>query len=125
MKLILKILNIFFVVLGVIFFGLILVGVYIFKTDALGLNAFVSPTQTIGDGIINSTEPVEDKHPALNESQEKMLETVGVDPATLPTEVTPEQESCFEEAIGIERVNEIKAGDVPTVTDYFKAKDCI
>ena len=43
----------------------------------------------------------------------------------MPSDITPEQEACFEAKLGAERVAEIKAGDSPTVTEYFKARDCI
>ena len=66
-----------------------------------------------------------DKNPALSEKQEKTLETFGIDPASVPSSITPEQESCFIKILGQARVNEIKAGDSPTATEYFKAKGCI
>lgn len=113
-----KILNIFFVTLGVIFFVLILVGAYLYFASPFSFESVYLNTDP------TNTEPV-DKHPALSESQEKALSTFGIDPAQLPNEITPEQEACFEEKLGAERVAEIKAGDAPTATDYYKAKGCI
>ncbi len=70
-------------------------------------------------------QEVMDKNPLLSDTQEKALDRLGIDPASIPTEITPEQEQCFEDALGADRVNEIKAGDAPTATDFFKAKSCI
>lgn len=118
-----KFLNALFVTLGVIFLVIIIIGIYFYITDPFNLKPLIfgsgsaeSGTAT-GDGV--------DKNPALNESQEAALEKIGIDPASVPNEITPEQEACFEEKLGSERVNEIKAGDAPNSTDYFKARDCI
>lgn len=129
-----KFLNIFFVTLGVIFFVLILIGSYYFVTDPLNLKPMIfgSDSEVVSEEISTKeivTEEVSimvvDKNPALNASQEKALETFGIDPADVPTEITPEQESCFTEALGSARVEEIKAGDSPTAVDFFKANSCI
>jgi hypothetical protein len=54
-----------------------------------------------------------------------MLEKIGVDPAKLPQEITPEMEKCFTESLGEARVKEIKDGAEPGVMDFFKAKNCL
>lgn len=119
-----KFFNIFFVTLGVIFFILILAGVYFFITDPLNLKPIIfgSDSEVVTEDVGGT---VVDKNPILNEKQEKALETFGIDPASIPSSITPEQESCFVEILGQTRVNEIKAGDSPTATEYFKARDCI
>jgi hypothetical protein len=123
-----KALNRFFMVLGVIFFIILLVitGVFIFNSvsgetdtpasfqDAVNV---MTGGEVSGDGI--------DSNPALNESQETALETFGIDPASLPTSISPEQEACFIELIGVDRVEEIKAGDTPTVTEIFRGRGCL
>jgi hypothetical protein len=120
-----KFLNIFFVTLGVIFFILILAGAYFFVTDPLNLKPilFGSDSETVSEVSGSGTQV--DKNPVLNDSQEKALETFGIDPSSLPSEITPEQEKCFENAIGKTRVTEIKNGDSPSALEFFKAKDCI
>jgi len=92
----------------VIFFIMLLIGGY--------MMFFSSGSD---DGVIL------DKNPLLSEKQEKILETFGIDPADIPSDISPEQEKCFEDAIGEDRVAEIKAGDSPTATEFFKAKGCI
>jgi hypothetical protein len=123
-----KALNRFFMVLGVIFFIIMLViaGLFIFnsvsgETDTpasfQGAVNVMTGGEVSGDGI--------DSNPALNESQETALETFGIDPARLPTSISPEQEACFIELIGVDRVEEIKAGDTPTVTEIFRGRGCL
>jgi hypothetical protein len=113
-----KFFNILFVVLGIIFSVLILIGVYFYITDPLNLKPLIFNTES------KSTE-TKDNHSLLSESQEKALKTFGIDPADIPSEITVEQESCFEAKLGAERVAEIKAGDSPSATEYIKARDCI
>ncbi len=116
-----KLLNIFFVTLGIIFFIIILTAGYFFIFDPLNIKSFFIDNTSSSRNLDSN----EDSHPYLNESQESTLRTFGIDPASLPTEITPEQEACFESKLGEERVNEIKSGDSPSEEDYFKAKDCI
>jgi DNA-directed RNA polymerase subunit H (RpoH/RPB5) len=120
-----KFLNVFFVTLGIIFFILILIAIYLFVTDPLNLKPLIfDQDKEVVESTGGNSVSI-DQHPLLSESQEKTLETFGIDPADLPTEITPEQEACFEDKLGIARVVEIKAGDSPTATEYFKARDCI
>lgn len=64
-------------------------------------------------------------HPLLSEDQEILLESAGVDTSNLPTEVTAEQIDCGVEALGEDRINEIKAGAEPTISDVIKAAHCL
>lgn len=122
-----KFLNMFFVTLGVIFFILLLIGVYFYITDPLNLKPIIfgSDLTVITEETAEPEDTIIDMNPALNEKQEKALETFGIDPDTVPSSITPAQESCFIEILGQTRVNEIKAGDLPTATEYFKAQSCI
>ena len=115
-----KILNIFFIVLGVMFCIMIVIGAYFFVADPFNIKPLLFSEQAkTTDGT------TQDAHPFLSESQQKALKTFGIDPSSVPSDITPEQEACFEAKLGAERVAEIKAGDSPTVTEYFKARDCI
>lgn len=122
-----KAINIFFVVLGVIFLCILLAlgGMYVF------ISTSSSPTETVEQGGVTvedggevTNNPV-DSNPMLNEGQETALEIFGIDPASLPTEITSEQEACFIESIGAARVEEIKAGDTPTATEIFRGRGCL
>lgn len=113
--------NIFFVSLGVIFLILILFGVFFFLVDPLNLRA--GQGASAGNGVNNSAAA--DKNPQLNASQEQALQSFGIDPASVPSSISPEQEACFEEKLGKERVNEIKGGASPTMQDYMLARGCL
>lgn len=134
MKIVLKILNYFFVGLGVIFFLESIAIAYIYFADPFGVRPFLkstgiqpgavinmvtegSPSKTIDSGI--------DKHPALSAEQEQTLESIGIDPATIPTEVSQEMEDCFTQKLGAKRVKEIEAGATPSASDLFKASSCL
>lgn len=119
-----KFLNTFFVTLGVIFFILILIGIYLFVTDPLNLK----PLLMSGEEMIettNTTSGTVDKNPALSNSQEQALESFGIDPASVPSSITLEQEACFIEKLGQQRVDEIIAGDTPSLLEIARAKDCL
>lgn len=116
-----KFLNIFFVVLGAIFLFVILVGLYFFVADPLNLK----PLFLNGGSNSGMSDESTDSHPLLNESQQAVLEAVGINPDEVPTEITAEQEACFEARLGADRVAEIKAGASPTPTEIYKARDCI
>lgn len=113
-----KFFNIFFVTLGVIFLVLIIAvgGFFIFNSLTGGSASM--------PGISNDNGSV-DKNPALSESQERALSTFGIDPSSVPTEITPEMEACFIAKLGEARVAEIKAGASPNAGDFFKAQACI
>lgn len=118
-----RFLNIFFVTLGIIFFTIILVGLFLFFADPFEIKSLQFTADKSSDATDEKVSS--DKNPALSPAQEKALETFGIDPATVPTSVTPEQEACFVEKLGQQRVDEIKAGDSPTVVEFYKAKSCI
>lgn len=131
MRLILKLLNYFFVTLGIIFFCLLIGLTYLFVADPFGIKPMLSAVSSVTQFESNQDEaspeyqePV-DANPMLDAGQEAALESVGIDPASVPSEITPEMEQCFEAALGVERVNEIKAGAEPNMTDLFKARGCI
>ncbi len=81
-------------------------------------NALVSSSST------TETNSTSDKNPLLSPAQEKTLESYGINPASLPSTITPEMETCFVSKLGSTRVAEIKNGSAPTASDYFAAKSC-
>lgn len=66
-----------------------------------------------------------DKNPLLSPTQEQALEKIGIDPASLPSQITPAMEACFYTKLGDKRANEIKNGSQPTAADYFAARGCL
>ena len=122
MKTFLKILNGFFVFLGVVFFIIILFSAYFFWKDPFNLRPIISGLSGISKNISGDQT---DKHPLLSPSQEAALEALGVDPAKLPTEITPEMEKCLVEKLVAEIVMEIKKTGSPSAADILAGKDCI
>lgn len=84
----------------------------------------ISADATGGSTATNSTAPV-DKNPLLTAEQEQWAESMGIDPAKLPTEITPAMQACFVEKLGQERVMQIMNGDAPSAIDLFKAQSCL
>jgi hypothetical protein len=132
METFLKIVKWFFIVLGVIFFILILLLIAFVIVDPFKLRPLVSSiveipfiSSPISDSTTTEPSTSKDRHPLLTEQQEDTLEAMGINPATLPTEITPALEDCFTQKLGAERVSEIKAGSEATAVDYLKAKDCV
>jgi hypothetical protein len=122
MNIFLKILNFFFVFLGVVFFVLLLlVGIFLWR-DPFDLRPLMSGFKNNSIEVNENNES--GAHPLLSPGQEAALESIGVDPSKLPTEITPEQENCAVSKLGEERVREIKSGSTPSISDYLKAKDC-
>lgn len=119
-----KVLTIFFVALGIIFFIIILIGVYLYVVDPLNIKPFIFNNEA-AESSPRAGDSTTDTHSLLNESQANALETFGIDPSSIPSEITPEQEACFEERLGTARVAEIQAGDAPSAAEFLTARDCI
>lgn len=119
-----KILKGVLITLGVIFLAFIIAIVLFIIFDPLNLRPLLSSYMAKPE-TGSSTTATGDKNPLLNDTQEKFLESVGVDVSSLPTEITPEMEACFAQTLGADRVQEIKNGSAPNPIDFFKAKDCL
>ena len=128
-----KILTRFFVTLGIVFFVSILGGVYFFITDPYNLKPLIFGTGQKKTPVENVDTSVETETPStpgaggfqLSDTQRRALESFGIDPATVPTSISAEQEACFNAVLGTSRVAEIKAGDSPSALEFVKAKSCI
>jgi len=116
-----RILKIFFITLGVIFFIMILTGIYLYIADPFGLKPFL-----FGSPAKYGMPAAESGGPSfLSDEQKNALRTIGINPASIPSQFTPEQEACFVKVLGQTRVDQIKAGSAPTVIEYFQAKVCL
>ena len=121
--------------LGVIFFILILGSIYLYVADPFEIKPLIklltsssSQTSTSNTKLDNTSTPTKDtidKNPLLSPTQEKTLEKIGIDPASLPSSITPEMEKCFYDKLGTKRADEIKNGSEPTASDYFIARSCL
>ena len=73
----------------------------------------------------SNTAPEVDKNPYLTKKKKKMVESVGIDPANLPTTITPEMQQCFIDLFGEQRVNEIINGAEPTAVELARGASCL
>lgn len=134
-----KIINIFFVSLGVIFFVLILISIYLYVADPFNIKPLIElftsqqefsnsneeGVESSGQSNASDQENSQDDNTNLSIEQKAALEKIGVDPSSVPNEFTQEQQECFEGILGSERVEEIKAGSSPSATEFFKARECL
>jgi hypothetical protein len=139
-----KIILWFFAGLGVIFFGLLMALTIFVVTDPYNLRPVVmqllGPKVDIVDGaredISTAVESVNEAEVPVNtpieatvspgsvqvtDMQAEALESVGLSPSA----ISADQEACFVQVLGQARVDAIKAGDIPTVTEFMQAKDCL
>lgn len=128
----------FFTTLGVIFFVLLCVLAYLWFADPFNVRPLIemmtadspSAAQTVPasdnetTGETSTTPTTQDKHPALSAEQESALETIGINPANVPSSITPEMEACFITKLGTTRVAEIKAGATPSASEVFTTRSC-
>lgn len=68
-------------------------------------------------------EPLVIKKSDLPESQQKMLETIGISGETFT--ITPTMLSCAEKAVGAERLTEIQKGSAPSTMESIKLLPCL
>lgn len=109
------------ILIALIFILVLMIGFFIFvyiniKPFLMSGNSTNSPAGTPAESY---------SHPLLTDQQEQILETVGIDVSKLPSSITPAMESCFIEALGQARVDEIKGGVEPGAMDLFKARSCL
>lgn len=119
-----KLINGFFVFLGILFLIIIVILATVYITDGYGIRSLLTGSSSSPSLSGSDTNESSDKNSLLSDSQEKMLENIGIDPASLPSKITPEILACFETKLGKERTDEIKSGASPTPLDYAKAKGC-
>ncbi|MFH0912309.1 MAG: hypothetical protein V1807_01485 [Patescibacteria group bacterium] len=98
----------------------ILAGILIFVASRFGLNVANLSAILSGKKIESNYD-----HPLLSQSQEELLKSFGIDPASLPTTIPANLEQCAIDAIGTDRVSQIKTGSTPSLIDYLKAQHCL
>lgn len=99
-----------------------------FGIDVLKIPAAIETLQqnkaTATEGASTETTPTA-TNPLLTPEQSSALESLGIDPSTLPTSLTDTQIACLTTALGSARVEELKNGATPTVFDLAKASSCL
>ncbi|MFC1622581.1 hypothetical protein ACFL1Y_01115 [Patescibacteria group bacterium] len=118
MKTLLKIILILIIIILVL---AIVLGFYIWFKNPLGLRGIIENKIAPSNIEINESY----NHPLLDATQEKQLRDIGVDPANIPTEITPEQQKCLESKFSQEKINAILDGEAPSALDVLKAMPCL
>ncbi|MFH1047503.1 MAG: hypothetical protein V1738_04325 [Patescibacteria group bacterium] len=137
MKTFFKLLQYLLMFFGVLFIGeMIFIG-WLWFADPFGIKAVLSGNvdTAVSDSAESSVSgttpmpvvsaPTTDKHPLLSPEQEALAESLGIDPASLPAEITPEMETCLKAAVGEQRAAEIYAGATPTPFEIILARNCL
>ena len=105
----------------------IALGAYMYFIDPFGLKALLQPvvTPATNNQPINEPDATGTTQYNLSPAQKFFLQKAGIDPNALPKTISPALENCLVNAVGEERAAQIKAGEVPTITDLLKAKTCL
>jgi len=121
----LKAWHIFFIIIG-----MISTAIFILLCLLIGAFILIKPwgvdvPQTISAIVSPPTQSTGYDHPLLNPQQEAILESVGVDVKSLPTQITKDQQQCAIDAVGQKRAAELLGGSAPTLSDITKLKQCL
>lgn len=109
-----------FIILGIIFFVLILAFVGLIIVKPYGID----PIKVVP--ALLETEPQSSyDHPALSTKQEAILEAAGIDPSQIPTEISESQQKCAINIVGEKRAKEIAEGAIPSLPEILKLKICL
>ncbi len=135
-----KFFNYLFVGMGVLFLLQLIALAYFYVVDPLNLKPLLfgnpdaskststNSAQQSDSGSVNSEGQAEasaSSQSNLTPEQERALQLVGIEPEAIPQSFTEAQLRCFVEILGQERVDEIKAGATPSMSEYYQAKDCV
>ena len=107
--------------MGVLFILQLSLLAYLWFADPFNIRPMLS-NQTID---LLPSAPGADQHPILTPDQENFLNSVGINPANLPTEIDKETEDCLRSKVSPERAAEIEAGATPTAMELLKARECL
>lgn len=93
------------------------------ESDTSASDAAVS-SETQSGGTAPAAQAAARETTAINADQAKALQSVGLDASAIAA-ITPAQEACFVSILGAARVAEIKAGAVPTASEFFSVRSCL
>jgi len=116
-----KIIKVLVIILLIIIILAIVIIVYIWLKNPYGLKGVLQ--YKLAPQSVQMDKNYD--HPLLSTDQENQLRSVGLDPAKLPTELTPEQASCLQGKLGTERSAEILKGSSPSTSEILKAASCL
>lgn len=135
----------FFLSLGVVFFCLIVSGVYLYIADPFKVRPLIDvllshpASEPHGDeGQKQEGDVIKDRgevdaeavtntevRPQISAGQQEALQSAGIDVSRIPETITPEMEACFVAELGEARTREIAEGATPTLPEIFRARYCV
>lgn len=121
---------------GLVLLIIVTIGIFFFGDDYVDQDESSVFEQTQNDeATVTDSQNVDDTNTStmqetsggfeLSSAQMEALVSLGIDPEAVPSTISAEQETCFVEELGPQRVEEIKAGDVPNALEFVKARSCI
>lgn len=118
MKILLKIILTLIIIILIL---AIVVGAYVWFKNPMGLRGVIE--NKIAPDSVKIDETYD--HPLLDATQEKQLREIGIDPAKIPTEITPEQEKCLQDKLGQDRIDALLKGEKPSTLEALTAFTCL
>lgn len=118
-------------------FGILVVvgGIYFYVADPFHIKALFAPApassatqnrantpQPASNSVQPKTAPAEIQ---LTPQQQTAANSLGINPSSISSFLTPATEQCAVTALGQDRVNQIKAGATPSPVDLVKAGHCL
>lgn len=120
-------------IFGVIFVVIILVGLVLYMSpsksnniidDEKTINTELEVSETDTSWSADAIDTVDTTF-TLSDDQTKALVMFGIDPKSVPSSITLDQQECLITQLGAQRFYEIKDGAVPNGVDFLKAKSCM
>jgi hypothetical protein len=115
-----KIIKNILAIIGGIFLALTLLAAILIIFKPYGVNVIKVISAVLDENPKSSYD-----HPYLTIRQELLLESVGIDPKNVPTQITPELQKCATLILSDKRLNEIISGSSPTISELLKLKNCL
>jgi len=106
--------------IGGIFVIIILLATILIVVKPYGINIIELIPALLTKNLTSSCD-----HPYLTTQQESILKSVGVNPKDIPTQITPALQECAISILGEKRANEIVSGNIPTISELLKLKNCL
>lgn len=119
----------FFVVMGIAATIAMGAGVRLYFTDRPRaqplIDALSAVRNSVPPGSVTLPEVTPDTITQLGPTLEQMLQNVGIDIASMPAASLPDLVACLNQNVGTDRVNEIRAGVLPSAVDFLNARACL
>jgi len=114
----------FFMIVGIVVTVLVLLLILLIGALALIKPYGINIGQLLPSILSNNPITSSYDHPYLTDQQESVLKSIGINPQDIPTTITSAQRQCATDILGKEKVDAIVSGNMPSITDVLKVKQC-